>query len=230
MSEIMLVRKRAWSHAFSAVLLALFVTPLTPAIGQVAFVELIPLQAASASDTTTTLPTALKQLDLGQAFVVEVWAQTSDTQGLSSVSTTIQYDPAIATVTGVIHTTLFSELSSGTEDNILGTVAGLSGSHLSSCVDQVGVTPAWARVAILNMLTESTGSLFVQSADTGMPALGTAICGVGDLLPAQVAYGSATLNVSGAPIPTISQWGLIVLVLMMLSVGSVTFSRRTRCH
>jgi len=231
MSVMMSVRKNAWFHACGMALLALIIVPLPPALGQggpVALVELVPLQVAGASDTATSLPVALSQLNTGQSFVVEVWVRTSDAQGLSSVSTTILFDSVVAVVSGVIHTTLFSELPSGVVDNMLGSVVGLSGSHLSNCADQVGVAPTWARVAILNMMTVGSGSLLVQSGDTGMPALGTAICGVGDLLPAQVSYGSAPLTVISVSIPTVSQWGMVVFALIMLSVGTVTFRRRSR--
>ncbi len=192
----------------------------------VAFIELVPLSTASPGDTITSLPAPLAQVDPGASFVVEVWARTDDTQGLSSVSMNIQFDPTIAVVTGVTHTTLFSSLLSGTVDNANGLVVGLSGSHLSSCADQVGVTPTWARVAILDMQAVDSGVLVVNAVDTGLPALGTAICGVGDLLPSQVAYGTATLTVTAPPIPTVSQWGLMILTLLTLTTGTIVYSKR----
>ena len=99
---------------------------------------------------------------------------------------------------------------------------------MSTCVDQVGVAPTWARVAVIEMQAVGSGSLVVESADTGLPALGTAICGVGDLSPAQVAYGIATLTVTAPPIPTVSQWGLMALALMLLGAGTVAITRRTQ--
>ncbi len=195
--------------------------------GPVALVELLPVQAAGPADTTNELPAPIDQVELGSSFVIEVWARTGDSQGLSSVSTTIQFDPAVAVASGLTHTMLFSELLSGNVNNTAGLVAGLSGSHLGSCADQVGVTPTWARVALLEMQTVRAGSLVVESADTGLPALGTAICGVGDLSPSQVDYGSATLTVTAPLIPTVSHWGLMALVLMLLSAGTLAISRRT---
>ena len=130
-------------------------------------------------------------------------------------------------VSGVTHTTLFSELPSGDVDNAAGLVVGLSGSHLSPCVDQVGVVPTWARVAILEVQTAGSGSLVIESADTGLPALGTAICGVGDLSPSQVAYGSTTLTVAPPIIPTVSHWGLVFLTGSLMTVGMMTIKRRS---
>lgn len=225
-----LKRRTTWLPAMGAALLALGVAVPTLAAGKggtVAVIELVPLSAAGSGDTAAELPAPLNQVDPGESFVVEVWARTDDSQGLSSVSTTVSFDPAVAVVDGVIHTMLFSELLSGDVDNAAGLVVGLSGSHLSSCSDQVGVAPIWARVAMIQMQAVGAGSLVVESADTGLLALGTAICGVGDLSPSQVAYGTAALTVTAPPIPTVSQWGLMALALMLLVVGTVAITRRT---
>lgn len=220
------IQRRGSNSAVGAALLVLAAGTTPGAAQTVAVIELVPLSAASLSDTTTTLPAPLNEVDPGVTFVVEVWARTDDSRGLSSVSATLQFDPAIASVNSVTHTQLFSELTSGVVDNTAGLVTGLSGSHLSSCVDQVGFTPTWARVAILNMQADGTGSLLIESGDTGSPALGTAVCGLGDLLPAQIAYGTATLTITGPPIPTVSQWGLVILALLLTSVATVLISRR----
>lgn len=217
-----------WLPLMSVAMVVLMAASPPTAVAQtVATVELVPVSTAGPSDTSTTLPTPLTLVGPGGSFILEVWARTDNPQGLSSVSTTVQFDPTLAIVSVVTHTALFPELPSGSVDNAAGFVAGLSGSHLSSCVDQVGVTPTWARVALLDMQATGSGSLVIQSADTGQPALGTAICGVGDLLPSQVAYGSATLTVTAPPIPTVSQWGLLVLVLLVLIIGSVTIMRQS---
>ncbi len=218
--------QHAWLFAMGAALFALLGASPRQAAAQTVAIELVPVPNAGPNDTTTTLPTPLSLVGPGGSFVVEVWARTDNTQGLSSVSTTVQFDPSLAAVSGITHTALFPELPSGTIDNAAGQVVGLSGSHLSSCVDQVGLTPTWARVALLDMQATGTGSLVIQSADTGQPALGTAICGIGDLLPSQVAYGTAALTVA-APIPTVSQWGLVVLVLLVLIIGSVTILQQS---
>ena len=231
MPVIRAVQRTAWRTALGAALLvhAVVLPPQALALGgSVAAIELAPLRAAGPGDTTTVLPVPLAEVEVGESFVVEVWARTDDSQGLSSVSTTISFDPTIAVVTGVTHTALFSELLNDDVDNAVGLVVGLSGSHLSTCVDPVGVAPTWARVALIEMQAVGSGSLAVESADTGLPALGTAICGVGDLSPAQVAYGTATLTVTAPPIPTVSQWGLMALTLMLLGAGTVAITRRTQ--
>lgn len=234
------VSRIAWLPATVGVMLSLAIALPSQAAGQgpaVAIIELVPVRAPQGAahaqavshtgpgDTTTELAVPLDQVDLGESFVVEVWATSLDSQGLSSVSTTLRFDPTVAVVTAVVHTMLFSELTRGDVDNAVGLVTGLSGSHLSSCDDQVGVAPTWARVALVEMLAVGPGLLVVESAETGLPALGTAICGVGDLPPSQVAYGSATLTVNAPPIPTVSQWGLMALALMLLAAGTVAKSR-----
>ncbi len=227
MPMIQHISPAGWRPFVGTAMLAMLIALPSQAAGQVATIELVPVSAAGPSDTAVALPSPLGQADVGQLFVVEVWAQTTDSQGLSSVSATLQFDPAVAVVNTVTHTALFSELPSGTVDNVAGFVVGLSGSHLSTCADQVGVSPNWARVAVLDIQVTDFGSVVVvDSADTGVPALGTAICGVGDLSPAQVAYGSATLSVNGPITPTVSQWGLMVLVLLLLAAGTLVITRR----
>jgi len=105
----------------------------------------------------------------------------------------------------------------------------LSGSHLSPCVDQVGFAPTWARVAVIDMQAIASGSLVVASADTGMLALGTAICGVGDLTPSDVSYGSATLLITGDAIPATSEWGVALMGLLLLIAGTLAITRQ-RLH
>ncbi len=230
MPAMKLNRKNPCLPLTRAILLAVVIAWSTPAVGRggtVASIELVPLLTAGPGDTTTTLPSPLIQVAPGEPFVVEIWARTGNSQGISSASMTIQFDPSVAIVTSVNHTTLFSSLPNGEVDNVAGLVVGLSGSHLSTCADQVGVMPTWARVAVLDMQAADSGSLVVTSADTGIIAFGTAICGVGDLLPSQVAYGAATLTVTGPPIPTVSQWGLIALTLMLLTAGTIIIKRRS---
>jgi len=223
------IRKRARCWGMGAALGVVVVVLSLPAsarAGTIATIELVPVGAASPSDTVATLPTGLTVVEPGATFVIEVWAQTIDSQGLSSVSATLSFDPTIAVVTGITHTSLFSELPAGTADNVAGLVVGLSGSHLSTCADQVGVSPTWARVAIIDMQAIASGSLVIASADTGMLALGTAICGVGDLSPADVSYGSATLLITGDAIPATSEWGIALMGLLLLTAGTLTITRR----
>lgn len=210
-----------------AFILTILVSPaVSLGIGTVAVIELVPQLAASADDVTMTLPTALTQVEVGDSFVIEVWAQTLEPQGLSSVSTSIGYDSTLAEVTNVTHTALFSELNNAEIDNSLGLIANLSGSHLSTCVDQVGVAPQWARVAVIAVQATASGSLVMQAGDTGSLTFGTAICGVGDLPPAQIAYGMASVTIVDAPIPAVSTWGLIVTALLIMAAGSIMIDQK----
>ncbi len=220
---------RCWGMgAALGVVVAASSLPASARAGTIASIELIPVGSASPDDTASALPTALAVVEPGATFAVEVWAQTIDSPGLSSVSATLSFDPSIAEVTGITHTALFSELPTGTPDNVAGLVVGLSGSHLSTCADQVGVSPSWARVAIIDMQAIASGSLVIASADTGMLALGTAICGIGDLSPANVSYGLTTFPVTSDAIPAISEWGVALMGLLLLTAGTLAITRANR--
>lgn len=164
------------------------------AFAQTADIRLVALPSASASDTLTTLPTSSTQLLNDASFVVEMWAQTTHANGLSSVSADVAFTSALASVNNITHSATFNVLTSGTINNTNGTIDNLSGSHLGPCSDAVGMSPNWARVAILNMTASASGTLVVQTAPAGSPIYGTAICGVGNLADAQIVFGSVSVD------------------------------------
>jgi len=169
-------------------------TPGVPA--QTAEIRLAALPAASTSDTVTTLPTSSTQFLNDASFVVEVWVQTTNVNGLSSVSADIAFTSALADGTNITHSATFNMLTAGTINNTNGTIDNLSGSHLGPCSDAVAVSPNWARVAILNVTASASGTLLLQAGPTGSAIYGTAICSVGNIADAQIAFGSVSVDLA----------------------------------
>ena len=194
-------------------------------LGAIVDINLVILSAPSGSDTGSSLPVSQSVAAPGSTFFVEVWAQTTHPNGLTSVSLDIAFDSTLATGVSITHTALFSELQNGTIDNPSGLVDDLSGSHLGPCADAVGVSPNWARVAVMETSALGEGTLLLVSAPTGSPAFGTAICAVGDIDPAEVSFGEITLHIIGGDIPAVSEWGLLVMGLLVLVAGTLVMPR-----
>jgi len=179
---------------WSSSMIAFLISWIAPASGQTVDVELVCLASPSAADTSASVPTTVAELLNDASFVVEVWAQTTDSAGLSSASLDLSYDATLANGTLLTHSATFNVLTHGTIDNGTGTVDDLSGSHLGSCADAVGVAPNWARVAILDVTALASGSLIMQSSAAGSNIYGTAICGTGDLAEGQISFGSVAVS------------------------------------
>jgi len=173
---------------------ALCVMYADAAWGQTAEIRLVAPANPSPSDVVATLPTSQSYYLNDAVFVVEVWAQTSNSNGLSSVSADVSFDPALANLTAITHSTVFGVLTHGAINNLSGLVDDLSGSHLGPCTDALGVAPNWARVATLDASAMASGVLTFQSAATGSAVYNTSLCGVGDIPDAQVAFGSVTVT------------------------------------
>ncbi|MCH7995689.1 MAG: hypothetical protein IIB57_14770, partial [Planctomycetes bacterium] len=60
----------------------------------------------------------------------------------------------------------------------------------------------------------------------GSLVFGTAVCGVGDLDPANITYGAVSVIVGDLNIPAVSEWGLIVMFLLVLVAGTLVYMRR----
>ena len=73
------------------------------------------------------------------------------------------------------------------------------------------------------------GALLLESAPTGSPAFGIAICAVGDIDPAEVSFGTINLHITEGDIPTVSEWGLLVMGLLVLVAGTLVMPR-ARSH
>lgn len=202
--------------------------PVPLAHGAPAEIRLIVVASPSPSDVTATLPPTLSYVHESTPFYCEVWAQTTNASGLSSVSLDLLFDPVLVSGVSIIHSTLFGGLTNGSIDNTSGVIDDLSGSHVGPCTDAVAVAPNWARVAIIDMSAIGYGTTSLQAAATGSPAFGTAICGVGDISPAQIQYSAAALGIGEPLVPTVSQWGLVILALCLLLAGTVVLRGRRR--
>lgn len=194
--------------------------------GTSATVELVALLGAGPADVVTTLPTPQPIFAPGTTFFVEVWAQTGNIDGLSSVSIDVAFDAGLATVVSVTHSALFFELQNGVIDNTNGLVDDLSGSHFGPCSDHVAVAPDWGRVAIIELAADALGSMSISSRPTDSLVFGTAVCGVSDLDPANITYGAVSVIVGDLNIPAVSEWGLIVMFLLVLVAGTLVYMRR----
>jgi len=174
-------------------------------------IELVPLGTPGPDDQVAIMPMPDATLTVGDTVFVEIWAQTTDANGLSQVTTDLDFDPSLLSGVQVTHTALFNIFpcgaiadSCGGIDNVSGVIDNISGSHLSAaCVDQVGVAPNWARVAIIEMAATAAGSTLLQSGDAKDPAYVVSNCG--SLDPPVLQFGSATVaiaeTVPGAPVP-----------------------------
>lgn len=190
---------------------------------QTAELRLVARSTPSGSDVTTGLPASEAHFGMGATFYIEIWTQTTHTNGLSSVSLDIAYNASLAHAVTITHTSLFSALTHGTFDNGAGIVNDLSGSHLGPCTDAIGVTPSWARVAFVQMTAvASSGVLFVQSGPTGSPIYETDVCGIGNIIPA---FGEAAIGLGDTNIPTVSEWGLLALALSFTIAASILIGR-----
>lgn len=216
------MRRAGCRFAIAIAWLLLVVSTTCASTGEV---QPIALSAPSGSDTASSLPASQNHFDVGATFYVEIWAQTTHSNGLSSVSLDLTYEANLANAMTITHSSLFSALTNGSIDNGAGIINDLSGSHLGPCTDAVGVAPAWARMAVIKMTAISRGFLVLASAPTGSPIYGTSICGIGDIDPAQIAFGEYTLALGN--VPAMSEWGLTIFALALTVAGSVLL--RIRC-
>jgi hypothetical protein len=145
-------------------------------------IEIVALAAPSGTDEVTALPASLTTVDVANTFVLEVWAQTTDPSGFSSVGLDLSFDPSVVNGTALTHSALFSLFTNGTIDNVGGVIDDLSGSHppvSPPCSDAVGLAPNWARVAVIDMVALAEGPAAIQIGDNNSLIFPTAICGAG---------------------------------------------------
>ncbi len=195
--------------------------------GFTAALELVALDSPGATDTSIALPDSISAVSPGATFFLELWAQTSDLNGFAQVSADLAFDPAAMSVTSLTFSALFDLFPNGVIDNVSGLIDDLSGSHtpaIPPCSDQVGVSPNWARVAIIEMQAANApmaANVQLAPANDGTHFVGTC----GSAVEPAVAFGSLVLGV-GTGIPTVSQWGLIVLSLMLVTTATLVLESK----
>jgi len=203
----------------------LYLMTASAASGAVVDFRLTNLSTPSGSDTAATVPTSLSSFAIGSSIFLEVWVQTTNTNGLSSASLDLLFDSSLATAVSVTHSSIFPTLTHSSVDNPSGVIDELSGSHLGPCTDAIAVAPQWARVAVVEFTADADGPLSIQAAATGSLVYGTALCGLGDVDPADIGFGSVAATVGGAAIPAASTWGLVAMSLSILVAGTIVLRR-----
>jgi hypothetical protein len=193
--------------------------------GAVVDFRLTALTAPSESDTTATVPASQPTFALGSSIFLEVWVQTAISNGVSSASSDLSFNSSLTTAAGVTYSSIFSTLTHSSINNPSGVVDDLSGSHLGPCTDAIGVAPNWARVAVVEFTADANGPLTIQAVATGSPVYGTAICGLGDVDPANISFDSVTVTLGDAAIPAASTWGLAAMSLLILVAGTIALRR-----
>ncbi|MCI0493045.1 MAG: hypothetical protein L0Z07_08925 [Planctomycetes bacterium] len=187
--------------------------------------RLTALPVPSVSDTAAIVPASQPNFAIGSSIFLEVWVQTTSTNGISSASLDVHFNASVATAIGVTHSSIFNTLINSAINNPSGIINDLSGSHLGPCTDGVAVIPNWARVAIIEFSADADGVLSIQATVTGSPTYGTALCGLGDVDPLNIGFNSMAVGVGDAVIPAASTWGLITLSLLVLSAGTIALLR-----
>ncbi len=167
--------------------------------GSTATVELVTLSAPSATDISASLPISEPTFRSGDTFFMEAWAQTDAPNGFAQVSMDIAFDAARLTGIEITHSAAFGLFPEGAIDHLAGRIDNLSGSHPPAtppCSDQVGFAPEWVRVASIEVHADATGSVMIQSVDSGDPVFTVSICD--SFVPPTVQYGGTTVMIEEA--------------------------------
>jgi len=202
-----------------------FLVIASVARGAVVDFQLTASTAPSGSDVASTVPASQTSFALASSFFLEVWVQTSNSNGVSSASLDLLFNSSTATAVSVTHSSIFSALTRSSINNPSGVVDDLSGSYLGPCTDAIAVAPNWARVAVIEFTAAADGPLTIQAVAAGSPVYGTAICGLGDVIPANIGFDSVVVKIGEATIPAASTWGLVVMSLLILVAGTIALRR-----
>jgi hypothetical protein len=186
--------------------------------------RLVPLIAPSGLDATTdpdALPGQLCSISpLPSTFTLELW--TSDigvlNTGVTGFFADLAFDPNILQVNGVTNGASFPILSGGSFDNIAGTVTNFGGLNQTA----QGIEPQWAKLGHVQFTAIGAAPTQITSA---VGAGGVGVFGRPPPPPAEIRLGAAEY---GCPplIPTVSQWGMIVRALLVLTAGTILFRKR----
>jgi hypothetical protein len=202
-----------------------FLAAASGAKGAVVDFRLSALTAPSGSDVALTVPTSQTSFALASSVFLEAWVQTTNSNGVSSASLDLLFNSSLATAVSVTHSSVFSTLTHSSINNPSGVIDDLSGSHLGPCTDAIAVAPNWARVAVVEFTADAEGPLTILAVAAGSPVYGTAICGLGDVAPADISFDPVTVAIGNAAIPAASTWGLVAMSLLILVAGSIALRR-----
>ncbi len=179
------------------------------------------LESPSSTDQTNTLPESITQVDVDDMFYVEFWATDSGTTntGVVSAYTDMDYAEDLAGCGAITNTTLFNLFTDGICDGAI--IDELGGSQLTG---GVGVEPEWARVAYVEFTATSAGlaGFVLEPAQSESSAYNRGL-----IPPSDIEYGSCDVLFIGT-VPAVSEWGMLVMALLVLTAGTLVFMRR-RC-
>ena len=178
------------------------------------------VNSPSTTDQSDTLPEAVTKIPVDSVFYVEFWATDSGSTntGITSAYADLDYPEECITAGEVVHTDLFDLFTDGTNDGSL--IDELGGSQLDP---DIGVEPEWARIAYVEFTCSTTcGSAYFELA----PATSESAAHNRGLIPtSDISYGSCSVMCGNAPIPAVSEWGLVLMTLLVLTAGTLVFTR-----
>ncbi len=160
-------------------------------LAQNMLVEIHPVVLQKATPQATTIgapPQSDTMLVAGSEFVVELWAQQTNTLsgGLTCVFSDLLFDPSALTCSGTKAEAEFAFFSSGVCDDATGTVDELGGCSIS--FPGPGIAPTWARVAIVTLT--STGTADELSVVSAPANLDVSIAAYGNVPPDQIRFSA----------------------------------------
>lgn len=185
-----------WKGILVACALCLCMGTATTAVGALVDIALVALDTPSTGDgPIATLPISLTQVDVGATFYVEVWAQTTDSRGLSTVFVDIPFDSCRVTAVSLTNTAAFNFLDGGQGEITPGLIDNLGGNHWDQqCANGFGAGN-WVRAGYVEFTADTHGVVILQSANTADIDYDNTICGaLGKVDPALVDYGGVSLQ------------------------------------
>ncbi len=176
----------------------------------------------SDGDEASAVPESLASVGVTESFYVEFWATDSGATNTGIVSSyaDLDYPEECVAAGNVVHTDLFNSFTGGTVDG--STIDELGGSQLTA---GVGVEPNWARIAHVQFAAQSAcaqAEFYLFPASSESSAIGRGLIPI-----SMINYGSCDLVINSAiAIPTVSEWGLVAMTLLVLAGGTLVLRRR----
>jgi hypothetical protein len=134
---------------------------------------LIAVDYPTRDDFASVVPTSMRHFEVCRDFYVELWANRPDAgadynlaEGLAAVYADLMFDPLLLSAQEIIPSAVFDTLSSGEIDWKGGLVWAVGGCARFGEV-QLGIDPAWVRVATLKMHAVAPGSVRVTIDSAG---------------------------------------------------------------
>ena len=162
-------------------------------------IRAVAVASATLEEVTDVLPGSLSGVEAGMAFVLEVWAQSTDAtgSGLACVFVDVEFEPTTMAATGAPTAgSLVETFAQGRVDNESGRLDNLGGCIEVGTEARVGLAPGWVRVAStpMVMLSEPAPGEAIRVTDSGTPGLGVSLLGAGLVSPGAVDFGRLALR------------------------------------